>query len=319
MGIYLLNQPVALSPVLLRFCGMEQRFVLSVNAVESENGNKCDSLVRTSRLVMSESNKLTGHEIIVVDEALNGMVDMNKIQVTKDEDTSLVNVEILGDDPPNNFQRVLEMMGECDDFYRELLEDPDFQEITNMSKEEVNLLIRADGENPDAIVAHIRDFACQIDSGNVADFNDFKRKQYIESIKDNTSLNEAVSEIISNLEEKQDQYLEELKEFGDVSTGGDRQSMKPVCFVRPNIFRSKKAWSQSYIEGMFKVSISDEVISLLELLKLQKPSLLPLAVSFLRSELEHQKKGGASINSERLINVVKKKLSSITKVSVLSI
>ena len=313
MGIYLLNHPVALSPVLLKFCDIEQYVVLPVRVIEPKNRTACNSLVE---LVMSESSKLTGHEIIVFDEALNGMVDMNKIQVAKDEDTSLVNIEILGNDPPNNFQRILEVMGECDDFYRELLEDPDFQQITNMSKEEVNLLIRADGENPDSIVAHTRDFACQIDSGNVADFNDFKRKQYIESIKDNTSLNEAVSEIISNLEEKQDQYIEELKEFEDTCTVENRQLMKSVCFLRPNVFRSRKAWSQSYIEGMFKVSTSDEIVSLLELLKVQKPSLLPLAISFLRSELEHQKRADVSINSERLINVVKKKLSSITRIPV---
>ncbi len=316
MGIYLLNQPIALPPVLLKYYHVKPYIMLLMDAIESANVDRCDLLAETSHLIMSESNKLTGHEIIVVDEALNGMVDMNKTQVAKDEGTSLVNVEILGCSPPNNFQYVLEAMENCDDFYRELLEDKDFQEITNMSKEEVNLLIRAEGENPDAIVAHIRDFACQIDNANVADLTGFKRKQCIKRIKDNATLNEAVSEIIASLEEKQDQYVEALKVL---SVEEKIKPIKPPRVIRYNTFRDRKAWYQSYTKEMLKNSSSDELLLLLDSLRLKKPNLLPLAVSFLKNELENEKRIGAVSSNEKLINLVKKKLSNITKYPIIAI
>lgn len=316
MGINLLSRPDSALTIVLKLEKAEQDIewlLVDETYLEHIDSNVCDSLVQLHSQNSDSINRSTRCERIDIGEVLKGMVDMNKIQIAKGEDTSLLNIIVLENDPPKNFQIVLDSMAGCDEFYRELLEDPDFQEITNMSKEEINLLIRAEGENPDAIVEGIRDFASQIKNGNVSDLNDFKRKQHIGYIQDNASFNAAVNDIISSLEEKQDQYLEELK---TLCIEEKVKPTKPPRIIRHNAFRDGKAWYQSYTKGMLKNSTSDEILSLLESLRLKKPNLLPLAVSFLTSELENQKKIGNAINNEKLISLVKKKLSSITNTPV---
>ena len=180
-----------------------------------------------------------------------------------------------------------------------------------MSKEEVNLLIRADNENPDIIVARARNFAQQLDVENINDINKHRRKQQIVNMQENFSLNEAVNEILASLEEKQEQYIHELKVLCPLDT----RIINTQRLVRRKVFCERKAWHQAYTESMLKYFKNDELIPLLELLKLKKPSLLPLAVSFLRDEMENQKKITGQLSRENLISSVKKKLSTISGIS----